>query len=48
MNLQLPSGVGAIIALVVLVIVVALVVVGQMAIWPLGALLGALALARLL
>ncbi len=47
MNIQMPTGLGAIIALLVLIIVVVLTVVGQIAIWPLGVILALLALSRL-
>ena len=46
MQIAMPSGVGAIIAIVVLILVIVLAVVGQMD-YKLAAFLGALAVARL-
>lgn len=42
-----PTGVGATLALMVLVIVLVLCLTGGMQVWPLGVLLGMLAIARL-
>ena len=47
MNISMPTGLGAVISLLALVVVVVLVVVGQLSIWPIGALLAMLAIARL-
>lgn len=47
MNIAMPAGLGAILALIALVLVIVLVVIGQMAFLPLGLILALLALSRL-
>lgn len=47
MTVAMPSGLGAILAIIALVLVIVLVVIGQMAFLPLGLILALLALARL-
>ena len=48
MELKWPSGVGAVLALVALIIIVVLLVVGQLTFMPMGLILLLLALSRLM
>jgi hypothetical protein len=47
MQIAWPSGVGALVALLVIVVAVVLVIVGQLDLWPIGAGFIALGVARL-